>query len=94
MVHLPTGLSVATVQKVTSASSANHVLQDSGTSLPMAVLLHDVFLAIVMDMLISVTLRAAVVSVSIILPERTANVVAVVTMETPSEVTFNFYSYI
>jgi len=49
----------------------------------MAVLLLVVFLAIVMDMLTSVTPRVAVVSVSIILPERTANVAAAVTMETP-----------
>ena len=83
VVHLPTGSNVVTVRKVTSVSSANLALQDSGTNLLMAVLSHDVFPAIVMDMLISVTLRAAVVSVNIILPERTANVVAAVTMETP-----------
>lgn len=83
VVHLPTGSNVVTVRKVTSVSSANLALQDSGTNLLMAVLLLVVFLAIVMDMLTSVTPRVAVVSVSIILPERTANVAAAVTMETP-----------
>ncbi len=86
----PTGSNVATVLKVTSVSSANLALQDSGTNLLMVVLLLVVFLAIVMDMLISVTPRVVVVSVSIILPERIANVVAAVTTEILSEVTFNF----